>query len=106
MTAFAAYSFVGALQFEIGWRVIEGLSIKLHDVGAAAIMVSVTGLTFGRRNIAALAMQTTFRSDVTRDVLVAFEAKPPLAFLVKRLVTTFAGLFEFGVPLDDVAGFD
>ena len=37
---------------------------------------------------------------------MTFEAKPPLALFVKRLVTTFAGLFEFGVTLDDVAGFD
>ena len=60
MTAFAAYGFVGALEFEIGWRMIEGLRIELHDVGTAAFMVSVTCLAFGRRDIAAFAMQTAF----------------------------------------------
>ncbi|MEQ1611508.1 MAG: hypothetical protein ABL904_02050 [Hyphomicrobiaceae bacterium] len=95
---------MGALQFEIGRRVIERLAVQLNDVDATSFVigVAVTAILYGRGHMPAVKPQLLL--SVAIDLFVAIETEPRLRLPHERLVARHAVLFQLGVPLDQRPG--
>jgi hypothetical protein len=106
VTVDARYCLVGAPEIEIRKRVIEGLAVKLDNVGISALMICVTMGTFLFRCIRLTPVKSAARPTVRDNFLVAREAKPRLRSGRERLVTVAALLLELGMPGDDRPGHD
>ena len=91
-------------KLEIRERVIESLAVELDDVGISSLVISVAVVAILLCSIRPAAVEALACRAISRDFLVAVDAKPGLRSSRERLVTFAAILFELGVPLDHRPG--
>ena len=106
MTAAASHCLVCVAKRKIRERVIEGLAVKLDDVGIAAFMICMTMGAFLFHCIWLTPVKSPHIVAVCGNLLMARKAKPSLRVRRERLVATAALLLELGMSGDDRSGHD
>jgi hypothetical protein len=88
-------------QIEIGELMIEAVLIEAEDISVAPQMVCVAVPALLVADVRMPAVKPLACTDIKGNVFVAIEAKTPLRFLVKGLVTGGTFGLELGMTLSD-----
>ena len=101
VAALARDVFVGSIEPKIREGMIEGLPIKLNDVGATSFVIGMAALAVRFSRIGMQSVVSFLQPTIGRRFFMAIKAKPGLGGARKRRMAIGAFFFELGMAFDN-----